>query len=70
MLTWSEIETRAVAFQKRWRKDPGNEKQSGTTFEKDFMSIRSNKETDFGLTLLGDKQLPKVLLYLLRERFF
>ena len=39
MLTWSEIETRAVAFQKRWKKTPGDEKQSGQTFEKDFMDV-------------------------------
>ena len=34
MLTWSEIETRAVAFQKRWRDCSGDEKQDGQTFEK------------------------------------
>lgn len=39
MLTWSEIESRAVAFQKRWRKNAGDEKQLGQTFEKDFMQV-------------------------------
>ncbi|KAF5040752.1 hypothetical protein DSECCO2_530150 [anaerobic digester metagenome] len=39
MLTWSEIESRAVAFQKRWKKHNGDEKQSGQTFEKDFMNV-------------------------------
>lgn len=39
MLTWSEIESRAVAFQKRWKKHNGDEKQSGQTFEKDFMDV-------------------------------
>ncbi|WFF74038.1 DNA methyltransferase [Proteiniclasticum sp. QWL-01] len=39
MLTWSEIESKAVAFQKRWKKNSGDEKQSGQTFEKDFMDV-------------------------------
>lgn len=39
MLIWSEIESRAVAFQKRWKKHNGDEKQSGQTFEKDFMDV-------------------------------
>lgn len=39
MLTWSEIESRAVAFQKRWKKNSGDEKQTGQTFEKDFMDV-------------------------------
>jgi len=39
MLAWSEIETRAIAFQKRWKGCSGDEKQDGQTFEKDFMVI-------------------------------
>ena len=39
MLAWSEIETRAIAFQKRWKGCSGDEKQDGQTFEKDFMEI-------------------------------
>lgn len=39
MLTWSEIEARAVAFQKRWKNTPGDERQDGQTFEKDFMEV-------------------------------
>ena len=39
MLTWTEIETRAIAFQKRWKGCSGDEKQDGQTFEKDFMEI-------------------------------
>ena len=39
MLAWSEIETRAIAFQKRWKDCSGDEKQDGQTFEKDFMEI-------------------------------
>jgi len=34
MLTWTEIETRAVAFQNRWKGCSGDEKQDGLTFEK------------------------------------
>ena len=34
MLTWTEIETRAVAFQNRWKGCFGDEKQDGQTFEK------------------------------------
>lgn len=39
MLPWTEIETRAVAFQKRWRDSAGDERQHGQTFEKDFMQV-------------------------------
>ncbi len=39
MLTWTDIETRAIAFQKRWRDCSGDEKQDGQTFEKDFMEV-------------------------------
>lgn len=39
MLTWTEIETRAIAFQKRWKGCSGDEKQYGQTFEKDFMHV-------------------------------
>jgi hypothetical protein len=27
MLTWTEIETRAIAFQRKWRSTPATEKQ-------------------------------------------
>lgn len=39
MLTWSEIENRALAFQKRWRDCAGDERQDSQTFEKDFMEV-------------------------------
>ena len=39
MLSWSEIESNAVVFQKRWKNNPGDERQSGQTFQKDFMEI-------------------------------
>lgn len=39
MLTWTEIETRAIAFQKRWKNCAGDEKQDAQTFEKDFMYV-------------------------------
>ena len=39
MLTWTEIETRAIAFQKRWKNCAGDEKQGAQTFEKDFMYV-------------------------------
>lgn len=39
MLSWSEIESNAVAFQRRWKNNPGDERQSGQTFQKDFMEI-------------------------------
>nr|WP_328222091.1 MULTISPECIES: TnpV protein [Fusobacterium] len=39
MLTWTEIETRAIAFQNTWKKTDGDERQDAQTFEKDFMNI-------------------------------
>jgi hypothetical protein len=39
MLTWTDIETRAITFQKRWRDCSGDEKQDGQTFEKDSMNV-------------------------------
>ena len=39
MLTWTEIETRAIAFQKRWKGCTGDERQEAQTFEKDFMNV-------------------------------
>ena len=39
MFSWSEIETRALAFQYRWKSCSGDEKQYGQTFEKDFMQV-------------------------------
>ncbi len=39
MLSWSEIENRAIAFQKRWKGCTGDERQHGQTFEKDFMEV-------------------------------
>ena len=39
MLTWSEIETRAIAFQKYWKDCKGDERQDAQTFEKDFMYV-------------------------------
>lgn len=39
MLTWEEIESRAIAFKNRWKDEMGNEKQQAQTFEKDFMNI-------------------------------
>ena len=39
MLSWSEIESNAVVFQKRWKNNLGDERQSGQTFQKDFMEI-------------------------------
>ena len=39
MLSWSEIESNAVAFQRRWKNNPGDERQNGQTFQKDFMEI-------------------------------
>lgn len=39
MLSWSEIESNAVAFQKRWKNNPGDERQDGQTFQRDFMEI-------------------------------
>jgi len=34
-LSWGEIETNAIAFAKRWKDSPGNEKQYTQTFEVD-----------------------------------
>lgn len=39
MLSWNEIEDRAVKFQKHWKNCEGNERQQAQTFEKDFMNI-------------------------------
>jgi len=39
MLGWTEIETRAIRFQKDWKKNNGDERQDGQTFEKDFMNV-------------------------------
>lgn len=39
MLSWLEIDTRAAAFAARWRDCPGDERQFGQTFEKDFMQV-------------------------------
>ena len=34
MLSWNEIEDRAVKFQNHWRNCEGNERQEAQTFEK------------------------------------
>lgn len=39
MLSWLEIESRAVAFQHRWKKATGDERQEAQTFEKDLMDV-------------------------------
>ncbi len=39
MLTWTEIETRASAFQKNWRDNAGNEKQDDLKFIEQFLNI-------------------------------
>ncbi len=39
MLTWTEIETRAIAFQKRWKACTGDERQEAQTLEKVFMNV-------------------------------
>ena len=39
MLSWTEIETRAIAFSARWRDCTGAERQNAQTFEKDFMQV-------------------------------
>lgn len=39
MLSWTEIESRAIAFQRRWKGCDGDEKQHAQTFEKDFMQV-------------------------------
>ncbi len=39
MLSWTEIETRASAFQKKWRDSSGTEKQDDQKFIQDFLLI-------------------------------
>jgi hypothetical protein len=39
MLSWHEIERRAVAFQKTWKNCAGDERQEAQTFEKDLMYV-------------------------------
>lgn len=39
MLTWNEIETRAIAFQRKWRTSPGTEKQDDIKFIQDFLHV-------------------------------
>ncbi|NLA42043.1 MAG: hypothetical protein GX874_11705, partial [Smithella sp.] len=39
MLTWNEIETRAIAFQRKWRASPGTEKQDDIKFIQDFLHV-------------------------------
>lgn len=39
MLTWSEIETRAIVFQNALKKADGDERQDAQTFEKDLMNV-------------------------------
>ena len=39
MLSWNEIEDRAVKFQAYWKDSEGNEKQEAQRFETDFMNI-------------------------------
>jgi len=39
MLTWTEIETRAAAFQRKWRATPGTEKQDDIKFIQDFLHV-------------------------------
>ena len=39
MLGWTEIETRAVRFQKQWKNCTGDERQDAQTFEKDFVNV-------------------------------
>lgn len=39
MLSWLEIETRAMAFAAQWRDCTGDERQYGQTFEKSFMQV-------------------------------
>ena len=46
MLTWTEIETRAYAFQKRWKDTAGDERQNGQTIKNDLIEV-------FGMDLLG-----------------
>ncbi|NLB71332.1 MAG: class I SAM-dependent DNA methyltransferase [Chloroflexi bacterium] len=39
MLPWNEIETRAIAFQRKWRTSPGTEKQDDIKFIQDFLHV-------------------------------
>ncbi|NLW71414.1 MAG: class I SAM-dependent DNA methyltransferase [Chloroflexi bacterium] len=39
MLTWTEIETRATAFQKQWKGATGDEKQQDIKFIADFLNV-------------------------------
>lgn len=39
MLSWTQIEDRAVKFQRYWKDSLGNEKQEGQKFQVDFMNI-------------------------------
>ena len=39
MLTWTDIETHAIAFQKRWKGCSDDERQDAQTFEKDLMEV-------------------------------
>ena len=39
MLTWTDIETHSIAFQKRWKGCSGDERQDAQTFEKDLMEV-------------------------------
>ncbi|MCC5911786.1 MAG: class I SAM-dependent DNA methyltransferase [Clostridiaceae bacterium] len=39
MLRWTEIESRAVQFQKQWKNCIGDERQEAQTFEKDLMNV-------------------------------
>jgi len=39
MLSWGDIETRAISFQKRWVSTIGEEKQLSNNFQNDFMQV-------------------------------
>ncbi len=39
MISWNQIESRAVDFSRRWKNCTGDERQYGQTFEKDFMQV-------------------------------
>ena len=39
MIGWTEIESRAVRFQKQWKNCIGDERQDAQTFEKDLMNV-------------------------------
>jgi hypothetical protein len=78
MLIWTDIETRAITFQKRWRDCSGDEKQDGQTFEKDFMEIfgvdwhdgfhEHPVITTSGLTNYIDYYLPGKILIEMKSR--